>query len=164
MRNQFILLYAFFIFPTLVYNQDIKYPNYDKSNSIILQTGIMNWSDEFGLLSLTVNYERLMKVGRSGYVAFSVGAGPMIGINDYSGTYPLVNIGVDGIIGRKNHFLEPGVGLSMTNGNFLVDARIGYRLIVGQRFIFVPSCKYYIFSNSMGFAFGLGYRFKGKKN
>lgn len=164
MKNKFLILYAFFVTTTPVFNQDINYPNYDKSNSVFIKTGAMNWSSEFGLLSITANYERLIKAGKVGYVAFSIGAGPMIGINDYSGTYPIVQIGTNAILGKKNHFAELGVGLSMTNGNVLVDALIGYRLIVGQRIMFVPLCKYDIISNSMGFAFGLGYRFKSKKN
>ncbi len=164
MKKLFIFICLFVLIPSVTFCQaDLKQENHNL-NTVFIQSDFLTWSEEFGLLSLTANYERFLKV-TSGYLSFSAGGGPLIGIYDYSGIYSTIDFEFDGLFGRKHHFFEIGGGLKIFNGNNeipgLLKSRIGYRLLVGQRVMFRISYELFLMPVEMGFSVGFGYRFGG---
>ncbi len=163
MRTIIPIIYIVFFISLGVYGQKVQKQAEGKSNIIFVQSSILNWSGEIGLLFLTANYEHLTKAAKNGYIAFSVGGGPIIGILDYYGTYPFINIEIDRLIGKQNHFFEIGAGLNIIN-TALLNTRVGYRLMAGNRFMFRSSYHLVVPHFAMGLSVSLGYRFGRNSN
>lgn len=133
-----------------------------KSNIIFVQSDYFSWTGEFGLISFTANYERLSKAGNNGYVSLSIGGGTLVGANGFLGTYSLVNLEINRLIGRRNHFFEIGTGMIILHTSPSLSAKLGYRMMIGKRFMFRSSCKLILPRQvDIGFSIGLGYRFGG---
>lgn len=164
MIKQIIFICQIILIGSATFCQEYPKQKNDHLNTILVHTDYLTWAREFGLLSLTANYERLIKVN-SGYVSFSVGGGPLFGISDYSGVYPTGDLELDVLFGRNHHFLEIGGGLKIFFGNnvvpALVKSRLGYRLMAGQRVVFRISYELLLVPIEMGLSVCIGYRFGG---
>jgi hypothetical protein len=164
MKKQIIFICLIILVESEIFCQEYsKQKNH--LNTFLVHSDFLTWLREFGLLSLTANYERLLKVN-TGYVSFSIGGGPLLGIVDYYSIYPTGELELDALFGRNHHFLEIGSGLKMFFGNHvvpsLVKSRLGYRLMTGQRVVFRISYELLLVPVEMGFSIGLGYRFGGR--
>ncbi len=168
MKKHILLFYLLIMIVSNVISQEQpKHLDY-KLNTIFVQSDFFTWAGEFGLVSLTANYERLVKSGKIGYFAFAIGGGPLFGIYDYQGTYSTIDFEMDGIFGRKSNFFEIGGGVKVFNGNpvvpILIKSRIGYRLMASKRIMFRISYLLMFTPVEMGFSIGLGYRFGGNSH
>ncbi len=164
MKKNIIHICLFLFVTQFVISQEAPKPIDNKSNTIFVQSGFWTPEGKFDYLSLTANYERLIKTRKNGYVSFSIGIGSFSTLFDNYSSQTFVNTAIDKVLGNQNHFFEAGAGVIYIDGNGFLNPRFGYRLMVGNRFMFRCLVNLFIPSYIHGFSISLGYRLGGNSH
>jgi len=85
---------------------------------------------------ITANLEYLLKTSKSNRISFSLGVGSEFSKEDYQ-NYDIVFFSeVSNLFGKRNHFFEVGLGPCYASGSLMIKTRLGYRMHLGNRFMF----------------------------
>ena len=155
---------VFIIIRTItVIGQEGNVQNNYKSNTLILNNGIIGIEELTDFYVMSANYERLIKMKKNGYASFSIGAGPLFCLFD-TYTLAIANMKTERLIGKRNNFFVIGGGFSLIFGSEngmspFFNPVIGYRLMAGKNIMigtefdmFIPVYMYRL-SLSLGFRF-----------